>query len=196
MRLHPAVAAAARGEFPSWAQAGEARRAHMARVADLMEHWARTLGLEAGEVSRWRAGAFLHDVLRDAPPDALRAEAPAELRELDGPLLHGPVAARRLREVEGVGDEELLDAVAFHTLGHPDLAELGRSLFAADFLDPGRSLDDAWRRSLRDRMPDDRSDVVRAVLRARISHSLEADRSLRPETVAFWNVLVEEVRGG
>ncbi len=196
MRLHPVVEAAARGELPSWARAGEPRLEHMARVAGLMEQWARQLGFDAPEVTRWRAGAFLHDVLRDAPVKELEAQAPPEFRRLDGRILHGPVAARRLREVEGVTDQPLLDAVAFHTLGHPEFGELGRALFAADFLDPGRPEDDGWRQSLRERMPQERGAVVRAVLRARIGHSLEVERVLRPETVAYWNVLVEEAGRG
>lgn len=188
--MHPLVQAAAAGRLPDWAVAGKRRRAHMHRVAELMGGWARASGRSDEEVDRWQAAGHLHDVLRGERPEALRPRVPSHLRELPGSLLHGPAAARRLEE-EGVEDEELLRAVAYHTLGHPDLRRLGRSLYAADFLEPGRDLRNAWRAGLRDRMPEDTEDVVREVAAARLTHRLESGGALRPESVDFWNVLVE-----
>jgi HD superfamily phosphohydrolase YqeK len=53
-------------------------------------------------------------------------------------LLHGPVAAERLRRCYGVNDRELLYAIRHHTLGDPDLAPIGLILYVADFCEPGR----------------------------------------------------------
>jgi len=185
------VQEAAAGRLPDWAVAGKRRRAHMHRVAELMGGWARSAGRSEEEVLRWQAAAHLHDVLRGERPEVLRPRVTSKLQDLPGPLLHGPAAARRL-EAEGVEDEELLLAVAYHTLGHPGLRRLGRSLYAADFLEPGRDLRNAWRAGLRDRMPEDTEDVVRGVAAARLTHRLEAGGALRRESVAFWNALVEE----
>jgi len=68
---HPPVSAAAAGRLPRWAAAGEERRAHMARVAALLEAWARDLGLGNRDILRWRAAGYLHDALRDASPRRL-----------------------------------------------------------------------------------------------------------------------------
>ncbi len=139
MTLHPVVGRAARGELPAWAVVSKERRQHMERVADLLGSWAEELGLAEAEGRRWRAVGYLHDALRDAPTRELRAGVPPKLADLPGRILHGPAAAERLR-VEGVADGELLLAVAYHTLGHPALGTLGRALYAADFLEPGRDL--------------------------------------------------------
>ncbi len=188
--MHPLVVRAAKGELPEWSCAGAPRREHMRRVADLMEHWARSLELDAGEVVRWRAAGYLHDVLRDGDPSELRTMiADEELRDLPDPVLHGPAAADRLEE-EGVGDSELILAVAFHTIGHPRLGRLGRALYTADFLEPGRDFPGDPRAELRERMPHAAEEVVIEVARARIGRTLDAGRSLRRESVAFWNGLV------
>lgn len=193
--LHPLVGRASEGELPRWAEASGARRAHMARVAELMGEWALELGLDGADVKRWTAAAHLHDVLRDAPPDGLRKRASPRVADLPDRVLHGPVAAERLRE-EGVTDEALLRAVAFHTLGHPDLDRLGRALFAADFLEPGRDLRNAWRARLRARMPDEMDDVVLEILTRRVEHAREKHGDVRPESVGFLAAMRERTAHG
>ena len=160
----------------------------MERVAALLSSWGEAYGLEEGERLRWAALGYLHDAVREDDPETLRPRVPPAFAHLPGKLLHGPAAAERLR-MEGVEDGEFLNAVAFHTLGHPRLARMGRALYAADFLEPGRDLLNAWRAELRERMPGELDTVVRQVLRARIGHLVELGSPLRPETVAFWNAL-------
>jgi 2-amino-4-hydroxy-6-hydroxymethyldihydropteridine diphosphokinase len=162
----------------------------MVRVAALLESWAGTLRLSAEDTVRWAALGYLHDALRDADPEELRPRVPPGAADLPGSLLHGPAAAERLRR-DGVEDGELLEAVAYHTLGHPGMRRMGRALYAADFLEPGRDLRNGWRASLRDRMPGELDAVVREVLGARIVHLVDRRSHLRPETVAFWNAMAE-----
>lgn len=189
--LVPALDRAAAGQLPDWARVRPEREAHIARVAALMDEWARALALPEPERRRWRAAAWLHDALRDADPAELRDHVPLECRSLPGLLLHGPATAARLR-TEGVFDEALLNAVGYHTLGHPELDGAGRALYLADFLEPGRGFLPAWRASLRARMPGAMAPVLRDVVAARLRHLLERGHPIRPETLAFWNVVAAE----
>lgn len=193
LSLAPVVEDAAEGRLPAWAVAGEDRRAHMARVADLLGAWADALGLDARDSIRWRAVGHLHDSLRDAEPAELRERVPPALREMPDALLHGPAAAERLR-VNGVEDGELLEAVAFHTVGCADFGRLGRALYAADFLEPGRPYRPDWRAELRGRMPGELDAVVREIVGARIRHRLDTGGRIWPRTIDFWNRLVQECR--
>jgi 2-amino-4-hydroxy-6-hydroxymethyldihydropteridine diphosphokinase len=191
LALHPLVAAAARGELPSWAVAGSARREHMSRVAGLLDDWAATLGSSDVDRARWRAAGYLHDALRDERAETLRPLVPPEQRDLLGPMLHGPAAAQRLRQ-EGVRDEELLSAVAAHTTGRAGLSALGLALYAADYLEPGRdfgSVQEALHASLRARMPGDLHAVVRDVAAERMRRGLESRRPIHPDTLALYNEL-------
>lgn len=191
--MHDIVTQAAEGRLPSWAVVSDQRRAHMGRVADVLGGWSDTLGLGPSERARWRAVGFLHDVLRDEDPSVLRERVPPAERDLPGPLLHGPAGAERLR-VEGVLDGELLAAVAFHTVGDVSFGRFGRALYAADFLEPGRSFLADWRAELRGRMPAELDDVVFEIVRARVMKLVERGEGVRPRTLEFWNHLVKERR--
>lgn len=186
--MHPIIRAAAHGELPSWTQVKPERLAHMERVAHLLGTWAERLA--PSEIERWRAAGYLHDALRNAPAAEIRGEVPEHLRELPDKLLHGPAAAARLR-AEGVQDEALLHAIAYHTVGNAGLGEIGQALFVADYIEPGRRHRVDELAALRARMPDEFHEVRRDVLRQRINHQLERGHAIRPETLAFWNELAD-----
>jgi HD superfamily phosphohydrolase YqeK len=189
--LTPLVRDAAHGQLPEWTQAKPSRREHMGRVAALMRTWAEKLGLPADDVARWTAAGWLHDALRDADPDELRPAVPPEYRELPGKLLHGPAAAERL---QGLADDELVGAVRCHTVGSPRFGVLGRALYLADFLEPGRTFSPEWTESLRLRMPGEMDAVLREVVEARIGHVMRSGSSVHPETRAFHAQVEAEAR--
>ena len=186
MKPHPIVAAAARGELPSWAEVSKGRRRHIERVGALLDEWADEAGLSESDRTRWKAAGWLHDSLKDGSGRALREIVEPSLRQLPTPMLHGPAAAELLRR-EGVEDQGLLLAVAYHTLGHPDLGRVGFALYAADYLEPGRRIRKRWRAKLRERMPADLERVVQKILHSRITFLLKKGRPLHPATVGFWN---------
>lgn len=185
--LHPIIRDAAAGRLPDWACVMPGRVPHLERVARLMESWAVELALEPLDRERWAAAAWLHDALRDADTGRLATEAP----EYPEKVRHGPAVAARLRKL-GVADEELLEAIAFHTLGRPGLRRLGRFLFMADYLEPGRDFEEGERADLRKRLPADVEEVLREVCARRIAWRLREGKSLRSETVDFWNELAVE----
>ncbi len=191
MSLHHIITQSAQGRLPQWAVAGDDRRAHMGRVAESLTEWAEALELTQDERVRWRSVGYLHDVLRDEEFSALRDRIPPDLKCLPGPLLHGPAAAERLR-VAGVLDGELLSAIAFHTVGDASFGPLGRALYAADFLEPGRTFLSDWRAERRARMPAELDDVVFEIVRARVVDLVERGAEVLPRTLGFWNALVAE----
>lgn len=187
----PLARAAARGELPGWSHLSAERRAHVSRVAALMGEWAAALGLSEEDHTRWLAVGWLHDALREDDPEALRREVDERWRDLPGRVLHGPAAAQRL---QGELDERALDAIRYHTIGHPGLDGLGRALYLADFLEPGRDFLEEWRAGLRARMPHDLHDVLVEVLASRLAHLVEGRKPIRPETAGFWSSVVSERR--
>src|SRR5262245_13727675 len=182
------IARCAAGELPTWACVSPTRLAHIERVAELLTSWAETIAPE--HVGLWRAAAWLHDALRDADPATLRESVDPGFREWPVALLHGPVAATRVREEQPDAPVSLLNAVAYHTVGSSRLDMLGRALYLADFLEPGRQFSPVWRAMLRARMPTAFDSVLEEVARARIAHILNVGSTLRPETIEFWNAIV------
>lgn len=185
-RLHPIVRTAGEdGQLPTWARVDDRRRGHVERVAGLMAKWASEQGRSPEDCVRWRAAGLLHDALKDVDSDDLRGWAELDWPE---PLLHGPAVAARLRS-EGVRDEPLLRALAFHSVGHPSFDNLGKFLYLADYLDPGRQFRKEARDRLRDRLPVDGEAVLRDVAAMRLVHLIETRRPLLSESIDFWNHL-------
>jgi HD superfamily phosphohydrolase YqeK len=173
-------------ELPRWACVTEKRRAHIERVTMLLEQWASDLHVGDDEATCWRDAGALHDALRDASEDQLRALVPRP--DFATEMLHGPAAATML-EREGERRVELLDAIRWHTVGSASWGRLGRALFMADFLEPGRNFARADRAYLARHVAHDFDATFRQVLRMRIDHALHEGHTLFPETVALWNLV-------
>jgi len=178
--------------FPDWAVAGPERRAHVERVVALLDEWAVALGMSETDRRRLRAAGWLHDSLRNATDEELRPMVAPELRDLPRKLLHGPAAATRLKQL-GMTDKDVLRAVSFHTVGHPELGLIGRLLYLADYLEPGRPFDEEHRAALRQRMPHDWKSVLRTVVSSRVKHLLDSGNTIRPETMGYWNSVVRDL---
>ncbi|HEX5437471.1 MAG TPA: hypothetical protein VFW98_09930 [Gemmatimonadaceae bacterium] len=173
-------------ELPVWAQVSDARRAHIARVVALLDGWADALQLDTRERTAWHDAGRWHDALRDAPDDVLRALVPDPQRPAE--LLHGPAAAVRL-ERDGETRAAVLAAVRWHTVGCRAWGRVGRALYMADFLEPGRRFDALDRARLARGVPRDFDDVFVEVVRRRLEWALRGRHELLPETVALWNAV-------
>ena len=171
--------------LPSWAEASEKRRAHIARVSALLDEWAKGLQLKKREAAAWHDAGLLHDGLRDAPESVLRELAGA-LPGFTLDMLHGPAVAELLRR-QGESRTELLEAIRYHTVGSCAWGRLGRALYMADYLEPGRKFSRADRAYLAAQVPQDFDGTFRQVVRARLEWSLREGMQLYPETVQLWN---------
>lgn len=171
--------------LPPWARVTESRRGHIDRVTALLDEWATRLHLPADDARAWHDAGRFHDALRDASPEELRSLAGTR-PDFTLEMLHGPAAAERLRR-DGETREELLAAIALHTVGSRRWGRLGRALYMADYLEPGRTFCRADRAYLAARVPEDFDATFRQVVRARLEWSLREGMHLFPEAVELWN---------
>ena len=112
---------------------------HIDRVVDLAGVLARRHGADP---DRAMLAAQGHDLVRHWGDERWLADAerrgldilPAERGE--PVLLHGPLGALLLEERGWLDDPELLDAVRFHSTGHPDYAAEAWAMFVADKIEP------------------------------------------------------------
>ncbi|MGL4622964.1 bis(5'-nucleosyl)-tetraphosphatase (symmetrical) YqeK [Chroococcidiopsis sp.] len=95
-------------------------------------------------VEKAAQAGFMHDLAKYFKPAKLLEMARAEgleidpVMELHPHLLHADVSAIVARDTFGVQDEEVLQAIANHTLGRPEMTELSCIVFLADSIEPGR----------------------------------------------------------
>ena len=154
-----------------------------------MESWAQAGGRSAAERTRHRRAAVLHDALRDADPETLRALV-GEDAGLPKALWHGPAAAA-LAARHGEKDAGVLAAVRWHTPGWRGWDEVGKALYLADYLEPGRTHDgDAAQ--LAARVPGEQGAVLREVAARRMGWLLRTGKPIARQTWDFWNGLVAD----
>lgn len=121
------------------------RITHINRVVDTIGDLARRFHLDE---ERARLVGLAHDMDRDRHTgEMLRLITEWGIQvtaiERNNPkLLHGPVAAGRLRKEYGIEDGSVINAVRHHTLGSPDFDRIGLALYVADFCEPGRKFPD------------------------------------------------------
>ena len=174
-------------ELPAWALVSDKRRAHITRVTAILDTWAAQLELKKKEAAAWHDAGRFHDALRDAPEAMLR-ELAGDIPGYEVDMLHGPAAAAKL-VAEGERRTELLEAIRHHTVGSCAWGQLGRALYMADYLEPGRKFSRADRAYLAEQVPHAFDETFRQVVRARLEWSLREGMRLYPETVQLWNAV-------
>ena len=102
-----------------------------------------------------KLAGIAHDIARELPDDEILALAqkdvyPLTPYEIDHPvLLHGKAGAVLLSEKFTISDKAVIQAVRWHTTGHVDMGFLGKILYVADYIEPGRKhIDEAYRQKL------------------------------------------------
>ncbi|MCC3527850.1 MAG: bis(5'-nucleosyl)-tetraphosphatase (symmetrical) YqeK [Microcoleus sp. PH2017_22_RUC_O_B] len=118
-----------------------ARITHILGVEQTAGDLARRYGLDEAKA---RSAGLLHDAAKYFKPQMLLQMAQNEGLELDSVLeahphlLHADASAIVARDEFGVVDREILDAIANHTLGRPNMSQLSCTVFVADTIEPSR----------------------------------------------------------
>ncbi|MGI8907211.1 MAG: bis(5'-nucleosyl)-tetraphosphatase (symmetrical) YqeK [Candidatus Sumerlaeaceae bacterium] len=138
-------------------------------------HFAITLSnLHGADTRKVTLAALLHDCAKGLDREELaqmRQEGGFQLspEDLDFPALwHGPAGASTAHSEFGVEDEEVLDAIQHHTLGHANPSMTLRILIAADTLEPMR--DYTGLEGLREAVRTDFKTGLIAVLKEKVAH--------------------------
>ncbi len=62
----------------------------------------------------------------------------SEIEKKSGSLLHSKAGAELAQSRYGVKDEDILNAIRYHTTGRPGMSLLEKIIFTADYIEPGR----------------------------------------------------------
>ena len=119
----------------------EKRFEHSVRVAETAALMCSLYGLDEnlGLIS-----GIAHDICKEIPSGEKIRLAEKDGGKIEGlekekpDLLHGRAAAVKMQEEFKIHDENLIQAVANHTFGKKGLSDIGKILFVADKIEPGR----------------------------------------------------------
>ena len=62
----------------------------------------------------------------------------SDIEKNSGSLLHSKAGAELAQSRYGVKDEDILNAIRYHTTGRPGMSLLEKIIFTADYIEPGR----------------------------------------------------------
>ena len=115
------------------------RQAHSIRVANLAA--ARALQLKIPE-KQAIAAALFHDCAKNLHPDSPYLQGfvpPGEWGDISKTVWHQFAGAYLAEQEFGVQDEDILNAIRYHTSARPNMSELEKLIFLADMLEEARN---------------------------------------------------------
>ncbi|MCF7947990.1 MAG: bis(5'-nucleosyl)-tetraphosphatase (symmetrical) YqeK [Spirochaetia bacterium] len=166
---------------------------HSIRTAETAVELCRRYGLSLEEAY---VSGIAHDMAREIAVAQVMQLANADSlplleEELQRPvLLHGRAAAVLLQTSWGEKRHTVLNAVRWHTQGHSDMGDLGKVLYIADFIEPGRShITEDFRASILHLESIDW--MLKKILEAQFSHLREKQVEISTYALELYNTLEE-----
>ncbi len=170
------------------------RYTHTVSVAQTAAKLAKMYESDADQA--YMAG-LMHDYARDLSPTELLTIAQendliSDHAEVINPdLLHGVAGAFLLKKEGLITDEAILQAIRYHTTGHPKMSKLDKIIYIADYIEPGRDFPGVDK--LRTMSYQNLDYGVLAGLDHTIMFLLQSGAFIHPLSIAARNHMLEEV---
>jgi predicted HD superfamily hydrolase involved in NAD metabolism len=171
-----------------------------------LKRWEHTLGVVKTAVrlaeqygadpEKADQAALLHDYCKFWPIGQLRQAVldhalPQDLLEYDNQLLHAPVAAAVVGSELNVHDQEVLDAIRYHTSGRAHMTLLDKIVCLADYIEPGRDFPGVH--NIREIAEYSLERALIAGFDSTILFLLEKGKKIYPLTLLARNSLIDEL---
>lgn len=122
----------------------ESRYNHSVKVEEVSYDLALIHGEDTLKAS---IAGILHDCAKHLSGDELIKECEKYQlkiseteRKIPRQLLHSKLGAVYAKEIYGITDEDILNAIEFHTTGRPAMSKLEKIVFVADYIEPCREI--------------------------------------------------------
>ena len=169
-------------------------RQHTERARRKALELAERHGVDAAKVE---VAALAHDLARGMKDNELLTKARSyrlthhPIAETVAILLHGPVAAEMLQRECGIEDEEVLEAVRWHTTFNRGMSRVAKVVFLADKLEPHKVQGHPILKGIVGLAAEDVDTAVLSLLEEAISSMIKAGRLIHPASLEGRNELLE-----
>lgn len=171
-------------------QLTERRYLHTIGVMDTAIVLARKFG---SNEKKAELAAIFHDYAKYRSKEEMekiiaQENMPADLLKANIELWHAPVGAFLVEKEAGINDEEILNAIRFHTTGRAGMTVLEKVIFLADYIEPGRKFPGVDK--VRQLAKENLDLALIKALKNTISFLLEKNQPIYPDTVHTYNDLL------
>jgi predicted HD superfamily hydrolase involved in NAD metabolism len=171
------------------------------------KRWKHTLGVVetaiklaarfGGDPVKAELAALLHDYAKawsiDRMESVIREEGlPQELLHFDKELWHAHVGAWAVRSELEITDEEVLNAIRYHTSGREKMTLLDKIVCLADYIEPGRDFPGVSK--IRELAKHSMEEALVAGIDSTIESLIERGKRIFPLTVLTRNDLIGQLK--
>lgn len=147
------------------------------------------LAMKYGEdLKKAELAGLLHDCAKQMPEKKLielceeNNEIISDMEYRQPFLLHGKAGACIAKHKYGIDDEDILDAMRYHTTGRPAMTLLEKIVFVADYIEPGRKKADHLN-ELRQMAFENLDETVLLILEQTLNYLEETHKEIDNHTV-------------
>lgn len=164
------------------------RWAHTLRVALFATENCRKAGVDESDAL---CAAALHDCAKYLSPDSEKFSGYTLPEGVPAPVVHQYLGAEMARTVFGVKDENILNAIRYHTSGRPCMSSLEKLIFLSDMLESGRSFEGVD--ELRAAFDENIDDALKKALFRQIEYLKTTGKPIYPLTQKAYNYIEEKL---
>lgn len=173
-------------------QLTEHRYQHTLGVTETALKLARKYGIDEKKAE---LAAIFHDYAKFRPKDEMKQiileqKMPELLLHFNSELWHAPVGAYLVQKEAGIEDEEILNAIRYHTSGRIGMTELEKVIYLADYIEPGRHFPGVD--EVRELAESDLNQALIRSLQNTIIFLMKKNQPIYPDTFLTYNWLLSE----
>ncbi|MED1205062.1 bis(5'-nucleosyl)-tetraphosphatase (symmetrical) YqeK [Heyndrickxia acidicola] len=172
------------------AQLTDKRYQHTLGVMETAIHLAKKYGADEKKAE---LAAIFHDYAKFRPVEEMKriiAEQGYDERLLqyNPELWHAPAGAYLVEKEAGLLDQEILDAIRYHTSGRESMTLLDKVIYVADYIEPGRTFKGV--EEARKLAEIDLNEALIYAVRNTIAFLMNKNQAVYPDTFAMYNDLI------
>lgn len=170
----------------------EKRYIHTLGVCETAMELAKLYG---EDVQKAEIAAILHDLAKFEDLEEMRRvirtnNLGEDLANWGGEIMHGPVAAFRAKTELGIVDEDILNAMRYHTTGRETMSKLEQIIYVADMIEPNRKFDGVER--LRELALTDLNEAMKACICHSVTFLVGTLQPIHLQSIRCYNFYVRE----
>lgn len=169
------------------------RYKHVLGVMDTAEKLAEHYGVSK---SKAKLAGLLHDIMKEEKLEILnhlcskKNFKETRKHEKATEVLHGFAGAEYAEENYGIVDEDILNAVRYHTIGRKDMSILEKIIYIADGIEPGREYDNVDK--IRELAFKDLDEAILYEVNQKIIFLIESDKIIHVNALKMRNDLLKK----
>lgn len=173
---------------------GEKRFEHSLRVAETAQKMAGKFSVDPKKAFM---SGLVHDCAKYNEESYIKKFnidwAAYPVSSIKDPVLHAFLGAEVAKKVYNVYDEDILNAIKYHTTGREAMSDLEKIIFIADAIEPGREFEGI--ENIRDVAYNNLDDALLLLLDSNIVFLINKKALINPLSFKARNYLIEEKNG-